>query len=38
VWIDRVDQGSYTPPEDCVEVPDAAITSLLELPAVLASW
>jgi HAD superfamily hydrolase (TIGR01509 family) len=38
VWIDRLGQGRYTPPENCIEVPDAVITSLLELPTVLASW
>ena len=38
VWIDRVGQGRYTPPENCDEVPDAVITTLLELPALLAAW
>jgi putative hydrolase of the HAD superfamily len=38
VWIDRVDHGNYTPPEHCNEVPDAVITSLLELPSVLAAF
>jgi HAD superfamily hydrolase (TIGR01509 family) len=37
VWIDRDGDGAYVPPGGCTEVPDAIITSLDQLPGVLAA-
>jgi FMN hydrolase / 5-amino-6-(5-phospho-D-ribitylamino)uracil phosphatase len=36
VWIDREGDGTYVAPASCTEQPDAVITSLAQLPAVLA--
>lgn len=36
VWLDRTGRGVYVPPLGCHEVPDAIVSSLEELPAVLA--
>lgn len=36
VWIDRLGDGVYSPPDGCTEEPDAVITSLAQLPEVLA--
>jgi putative hydrolase of the HAD superfamily len=36
VWIDREGDGVYRSPGECTEQPDAVITSLDQLPAVLA--
>jgi putative hydrolase of the HAD superfamily len=38
VWIDRDGDGAYVPPGGCTEVPDAIITSLDQLPGVLAAF
>jgi putative hydrolase of the HAD superfamily len=38
VWIDRRGGGTYACPQGCTEEPDAIISSLSELGAVLAKW
>jgi FMN phosphatase YigB (HAD superfamily) len=38
VWIDRKGEAPYTPPTGYAEEPDAVITSLAQLPEVLATF
>jgi HAD superfamily hydrolase (TIGR01509 family) len=38
VWLDRKGEGPYVPPTGYVEKPDAVITSLSQLPEVLATF
>jgi HAD superfamily hydrolase (TIGR01509 family) len=37
IWIDRVGNGTFPVPEGCAERPDAIVTSLDSLPAVLSA-
>ena len=38
VWLDRVTGGDYCGPHGCAEQPDAVITSLGDLPALVTTW